>query len=219
MSLRLELLISPSVVDDIRTPRVSHNTAPGLDITASSRRICVRRSSRLWMSSAYRRGRRMRWRFNCISSCASSWISGHASLSRSNTFTATCSFVARGTADSVMVPRPRGKMRARPVRGKVGLRPLAVRRRLRPCAGWTRPIRRALHSARVSRVPHAAVEGSRPVVRTAHAGMTRRSPRRQLRPRTLRCRFFFRRAIFFRVPVRRSGSVPGCIPRFQAPYD
>ena len=106
MSFRLALLISPSAVD-VRTPRVSHTTAPGLDITASRRRMWVWRSSRLWMSSAYRRGRRIRWRFNCDSSCASSRISGHASLSRSNTFTVTCSFVARGTAADVIAQKAR----------------------------------------------------------------------------------------------------------------
>ena len=58
------------------------------------------------MSRPYRRGRRMRWRFSAIASASLVMISGHVSFSRSRTFSATCSFDARGCTFAVGVIVP-----------------------------------------------------------------------------------------------------------------
>mmetsp|Transcript_7737 Transcript_7737/g.35071 ORF Transcript_7737/g.35071 Transcript_7737/m.35071 type:complete len:201 (+) Transcript_7737:1198-1800(+) len=103
--LSVEFDMSPSTFDT-RMPRDSQSTPPGFSTDAlSSRRMCVIRSSRLCISSAYRRGRRIRWRFRAISRFGSSLISTHVSFSLSTTFNATCSFDARGTTGGVIATR------------------------------------------------------------------------------------------------------------------
>mmetsp|Transcript_14626 Transcript_14626/g.57491 ORF Transcript_14626/g.57491 Transcript_14626/m.57491 type:complete len:220 (-) Transcript_14626:63-722(-) len=111
----VEFDMSPSTVDT-RMPRDSQSTPPGFSTAdLSSKRMCVMRSSRLCISRAYRRGRRMRWRFRAISRLGSSPISAHVSLSLSTTFNATCSFDARGTTGGVIAPpgfsRPKDSLR------------------------------------------------------------------------------------------------------------